>query len=82
MLGNECPDCGVRLRNGKCPECGWVMVLPAAPPKLPDAYREFPERSKVRADPTDLCEHCGKTVREHIAETLVSLARIVSRMEA
>lgn len=31
MLGNECPECNVRLVRDKCPECGWQSKVVAAP---------------------------------------------------
>lgn len=31
MLGNECPECSVRLRANKCPECGWTAQKPDEP---------------------------------------------------
>lgn len=45
MLGNECPDCGVRIVKGQCPDCGWRPAAPASD-KVP-AWRK--------------CERCGDT---------------------
>jgi hypothetical protein len=31
-------------------------------------YRPFGERVRPQSSPSDVCEECGKTVREHIDE--------------